>query len=371
MVVNNPKWKELGLATLAALNGAVGGESVPVNGIALPIGTTWAQFVAAYEAAPEPSNIILANELVTQTAGYNLDKAVSLYGSGSLSGFKILGEMSLFGSALQFQIRSSDTTFENFTIEHDRVSGGSSMRTIALMVLGTTNVTLRKLRFKGITSTCIISRDFNRTTQQNIGLKILDCTVDEWYESFFEHREGNLINALIDGNVGLTSSRHPNGGVQACTGVLINLEELAYPGLVENVVFHNNSLTVNPAIQNDDGAIGIAVRTNNSPDHRYNQLHFINNTFDGFKHGLTHLAGQPAGGSTLFPGLSAIYYNHNLFKTGGDPLCNIIGDGATGDYVFFIDNDMIWYNGGDVGLATTAGNATIITNPPNRLTGPQ
>jgi hypothetical protein len=243
-------------------------------------------------------------------------------------------------------------------------------------------VTIHDMTLTNITSDCFtIQAEAGAVTN----LRIVWNTVTEWYESFFNHHEGSGSNYVVANNTCTVGPGHPNISVERPSCIFLNIEDPTWPGLVENVLFSNNSFVshlnnytggvpASPGSGTDFvNSIGFSMRQNNDPDYRYHRIYTTGNLFDGFEQGLFHVQTQPDGGSTLFPGTSFVYYLGNTFQNNGSIIASVDNAGMTGDIVVVGDNDFIRYDGGQTGLAlpTDGGTPTTITqSPPNRVTGP-
>jgi hypothetical protein len=373
---------------------------VSTSSNALPPGTDWTGFLAAYAATDPGDSIELANEPLVQESNLFIQKAITIKGSGPLSSLKLLADVTLSGSTQQIAIGYGDpvnpipaVTLKDFIIEHDRVAGGPSMRTLAISVFGgTSNLRIIGINFKNITSDCIIVRNEGFSggvdTQVIDGVYVFGCIVEDWYETFFNIREGSAKNLFVVNNTcTLLAGGHPNGAVSRPYAVLCNLEEVAFPGLVENFHVENNTFvstlydfSLGVGGQAGSGSdfnnsIGFTCRQNNNPDHRYHRIHVEKNLFNGWDLGLYHIQTQQSGGSTLFPGLAYIYYLGNTWQNNGSNIATIDDWGEVGDIVQFGDNDLIINNGNNPLLLPGSGTANdpahvsdIVQSPPNRVT---
>jgi len=382
------------------------GVEILVNGTILPSGTTWTEFLDAYNAATAGDLIVLPGELITQTSGWFINKAIKVIGNGEvdgnghpLSGFKILGDITLAGSSQQIAIgyggfpTTPYTTVEGveiayLTIEHTR---NATNRCNAISFFGhTKDIHVHHCYFKNITSDVFIFRnESTMAIEGQIGaledILIHDNIVEEWYETVFNWHEGSGSRICMWNNYcTCMAGGHPNFAVSRPYAALCNIEEDIYDGFLDGFHLINNTFisdlynwSLGVGGQAGSGtdfndSVGFAMRRNNNPDIRYHHVSLRGNFFKGWDKILYHIQTQTVDGSPLFPGPAYVDYSGNRFEEFGDVGVNIDDWGAAGDVIIFGDNDIVVLTGEQTGILLPggAGVVSIIQQPPNRVVGP-
>jgi Concanavalin A-like lectin/glucanases superfamily len=251
---------------IAALEGILGGTTAGVTQLAL--GSTWADFVAAYDAAPDNPvarhEIRLANEVLVQTAAIRWLKHVNLRGSGSASEIRLLGNVTQLGASDAFIIGGSPQShldggliFSDFRYFQDRVAGGSGFRNNPFSVAEyTNNIFLKNIDFFNVTANAIqvlhIQSDFTGFTR-NTFIQNINCT--EWYEAIIIIDACNVDGCYILNVSGTTSSGNPLGGISRPQGIFIGNEQIPL-GLIKNVVVAGGTIDMRPMGKNNGQTLG-------------------------------------------------------------------------------------------------------------------
>lgn len=367
------------------------------SGLALAAGSDWDDFMTAYNSLDPGDTIYLPNDTIIQESNLFIQKEIRIVGTGPNSNLKLLTDVTVNGGALQFGIgyggagpvwtTLNGVELAHFTIEHDRATVD---RTLAIGIYGhSSNIHIHDIIFKNITSDCIITRNESTVAIEGqagvmTDIFIHNCTGDEWYESFFNHHEGSMSRCYVYDNTCTVSEPHPNAAVSVPYGLLINIEEDAFSGLIEDVHFCHNSFTSTMTGRGFTDSIGYVMRHNEEPDFRATRVYLEKNFFSGWYRGLWHIEtqhGASSATSILFPGTSFVYYNSNRFELCGNaggsiPSVSVDDWGSGDDIVFLGDNDIVLHANDPTGLVLPASAATegiwppvtITESPPNRVT---
>jgi hypothetical protein len=365
------------------------GVCPPAGEYVLPEGANWSKFMAGYNSV-DPGDILRlpADADIIEESSLFVQKPIQILRSSPLSGLRTMGNLNLSGGAQQIAIGYGgngspfvpvDGVVLDFNIEHTR---GFNNRMIAISIFGhSKNVHVQNMRFKNVTSDCVITR--NESTVEIEGqdgvmedIYIENCISDGHAESFFNHHEGSLSRAFVRNNiVRVMDGGHPDPSVSRPYGAIINIEETRYHGLIEDVYVEHNQFisdlynwTLGQRVADGHGtdyndSIGWALRRNEDPDFRANRIYVRDNLFKGWDRSLWHIQTQTHGGSLRFPGPSRVEYlrnRHEEFRFG----VSIDDYGAPGDEVIFGDSDIF---GSAPLFPGGSGVVQIIQEPPNRI----
>lgn len=326
-------------------------------GTVLDEGANEAALLAAYAALPSTGGTIwLPDSLIVLTATLRITtKPVKMFGTTANSGLKINGDVSLFGSTMMIMIDNvTGVELGHFRIVHDRVAGGSTMRTLAISIHGQSRgIHLHHLAGEGITSDWIIIRpDWASYVADNThivdGVRVHDCHVEEWYESWINLREGVMKNVSCFNNTGTVSSGHPNGTISRPYGISVSIEDTN--GLVEDCSFSHNSLT--NTMESKTNSLGVIVSWENKPAPgviKYSRVSIHANILTGWWKGAQlWWVRMDTFSPEKFPGFGSVHITSNQFidtTAFNIPMSDVAG--VAGDYLLIADNEM------DVSLGAT------------------
>jgi len=362
------------------------------NSIILESGSTWTDVLTAYAAVQPGQTIFLPNEEIIQTSVLVITKPCRIVGTGPLSAITMNTSLSFQGSGQQIAIQSyttdvyaEDVYLESFILKQDRTAG--TFRHLGISIQDRVrNCHINRIHFEGITQSNIVTRHFGGVSNPNSvpdGIYITNCTADEFWESWWEHRNGSIKNLYLINNTGTTSSANANASISRPSGFFLNLEGSGSHGLCENIYMIGNTMTGELADVDAHfiNSIGVAVRENGYPDCRYNNINIHHNTFDGWDLGgvffRTQRGGPSANNSVFFPGAAYQYISNNVWvncgRVGGAVTVDLIPTGnSSTDRVFFTDNDIYKRFSGQVAFRDTAAFTLVPTVqvPANRIHEP-
>jgi hypothetical protein len=351
---------------------------------ALPPGTTWTEFLAAYAATDPGDTIELPNDEIQQEAAlYGIgSKAIRIRGTGPNSMINmVVQDWAQFGIGFA-TVTTNPVFFENFTVKHDRATIGGAARILTLVVRGGTyGLHVTNMSFIDITSDVMvfigsdIPNDSATDPVQRVidGVYFYNNTVNEWYESvinFHAFRGNPHRNIYIQSNYCVETERHPNGSVSAPYGINIDSETDAgetIGGLLENCYIHGNSILG----AGHANSLGVSIKASGEPvtDLCYHNLHLVGNTVENWTSPFQLVSisrGDDVGAYDAIPAF--VYVYGNTFKyPGGSITCRVDPAGKVGDLVFFGDNNM-YFASGKVGLSlpgTWGPNVVVAQSPPN------
>lgn len=294
---NNTAWNSYG--------GSQGGAFAGYN--FLPVGTTGAEFLAAYNAAVSGDIIVLpnANINIIDASGIWWIKNVSLIGSGPNSKLTWKVAPQLFSSGLAILIGGAGTethnvTFSGFTIEIDRVTIGPSRFNPLTIGDKVDYISIRNMTILGATGNAIqIKGNGNYIRHTFIGFN----TLTEFYEAGIINDCSGTDGLEIVWNTLYTSAGNPDFGAQRPQGIFIANEGAPF-GLVKNVHIAHN--TIDMTAELDPTTLGICVQSggqfSQSGPWRYDRITIEDNFVNGSSYaGIRIQALRALGYGTFLP----------------------------------------------------------------------
>lgn len=270
------------------------------NHIEIPSGAQWSAVLDAVSQVSPGGTILLPDETIVQTSGLKLaTKPVSIIGSGPNSNLKHLGNLTIAGSGRAISLEEqSGITLANFGIEGNTTQG-KGWRTQAVVIgPNSKNITLRNLRFKNISATCVAIKSFQYAgaLTEICDVNIDHCTADNFWEQFVELGSG-LHDIYITRNNIKTHSRNAQVSGTPPFGLIVDIETPP-AGEIYNVLFAHNVVDFS-LLPDRRNAIGVQVCEGRADPWRYTQIEIVGNTFLGCYQAIryqgTRGVGQPGG----------------------------------------------------------------------------
>ena len=263
----------------------------------VPAGSTWAEFVAIYNAINPGDYMVLPASNIDQTAGLHLTKPFHLIGSHpTLSTITTRGLLSLPGGGGNKQFRVSqipaegrDTypsgmfEFANLKIIHDRT--GTPRQNVMSIAGGGTGfgVNVHNCIFENISSDVMTLFAPLETGYTLENVHFHHNIVNEWWESVF-NIHGPAKHCSCYNNYCITNSGHPSGGVSRPYGIYLAIENVSTgASTMFDILIENNELylyTMSPV-----NTLGISLK-NVISAFLMNRIRISRNRVHGFTIGI-------------------------------------------------------------------------------------
>jgi hypothetical protein len=326
--------------------------------IDVPMGSSGSDLQTICNDAPVGSTIVLPAGDIIQTSSLRIIKDLKVIGHASgISKLKINGDVTAVGSARQIMVGWDQTEtmgtpinfkLSGFTMEHDRILGGSGMRTVAItMAKGIASADISHMKFLGITNdVCNIVNHAQDPTGIALNVAFHDNLITEWYESLFLTRCGWADKIWIYNNIGTTSAANPNASISRPYGVAIDMENSF--GEFTNITVCNNSFTNTIAYEQNGNSFGVVVHINDVFEGYvtlFDKIFIHNNYLDGWYMGGSF---RSANLSTENNGSLIVFADNDIRNSDSYPI-SVRPDGVHAtdiDYIYILRNHALIGGGG-------------------------